>query len=127
MDSAGPEISDYFRNKNILITGSTGFIGGYLTKALLKLSKKYTFTLNIFLTIRSRQSLDKSFIKNIVSDKAINLIIVNLASMESLLKLKKFENKFDYIIHAASPSNPKSYSQEKDFILKNTLIESKFT
>ena len=123
VDSKVPEISDFFRDKNILITGSTGFIGGHLTKALIKFSKKYLFNLNIYLTLRSKKSLDKSFIKNIVSNKSINLIIVNLAEKESLLKLKNFDKKFDYIIHAASPSNPKSYSQEK----VSTLFINSFT
>ena len=57
-----PDLKDlpiFVENKNILITGSTGFIGGYILNYLCWIKSKYSFDCKITLAIRSKSNLYK--------------------------------------------------------------------
>ena len=85
----------YFRNKSILITGSNGFIGTYLSNFFIKFFNK--------LKISKLYLLDNAITKNKIKSKQIKVIKQNFNSF-NLNKLK-----IDIIIHAATIASPIFY------------------
>ncbi len=85
----------YFFNKKILITGSNGFIGFYLTLFFIKYFKK--------LGISKLYLIDKNKIKYKTNEK--NIIFLK----KDILDFNFTKMKFDIIIHAASIASPTFY------------------
>ncbi|MCF6183069.1 MAG: NAD(P)-dependent oxidoreductase [Bacteroidales bacterium] len=75
--------------KKILITGASGFIGGFLVEEALK--NNYT----VYAGIRETSNLQY------LQDKRINFFKANLSSKESIKENLLKVGKFDYIIHNA--------------------------
>ena len=89
---------------NILITGATGFIGGFIVDEALKRE------MNVWVALR------KSSSRQWLTDKRIHFLEVNLSSEEDLVeKMKPLH--FDYVVHAAGVT--KSIHKE-DFRRINT-------
>lgn len=90
---------------NILITGATGFIGGFIVDEALR--QGY----NVWAAVR--QSSSKKYLQN----PRINFIEVNLGDKDQIVgKIKDLQ--LDYVIHAAGVT--KSIHRE-DFLRVNTL------
>ena len=89
---------------NILITGATGFIGGFIVDEALKRE------MNVWVALR------KSSSRQWLTDKRIHFLEVNLSSEEDLVKKMK-PLHFDYVVHAAGVT--KSIHKE-DFRRINT-------
>ncbi|MDZ4171957.1 MAG: GDP-mannose 4,6-dehydratase [Methanobacteriaceae archaeon] len=87
-----------FKNKNILITGVTGFVGSYLAKELINQKA------NVYGLIRRRA--DGTASKNLVDhniQERINLIEGDLSDISSLAQALDESNP-DYIFHLAAQS-----------------------
>ena len=73
---------------NILITGATGFIGGFIVDEALRRN------MNVWVALR------KSSSRQWLTDERIHFLEVNLTSEEDLVE--KMRNlQFDYVVHAA--------------------------
>ena len=88
------KIDKFFKNKKILITGNTGFIGSWLTMVLLNYGAKIT---GISKDTGETNGLFKIFkLKNDIQFKLLNLANEKLTA--NFLKNKNF----DVIIHLAA-------------------------
>ena len=94
--------------KNILITGSSGFIGSFLATEGIK--RHY----QVYAAVRS--SSDTTYLK----EKNVKIVVLNLADKSELVKdLKDFSEKgirFQYVVHNAGVT--KAYNK-KDFFKVN--------
>lgn len=88
------ELANDFLNSSFLITGATGLIGSTLVHCLLALNKNITITCPI-------RSLEKAKVK--YEDKVSQINFVECDLTTYLSSLSK-EDKFDYIVHCASPT-----------------------
>ena len=105
--------NNFFKNKKILITGNTGFLGSWLTLALLEKQAKI-------------YGISNSFHKNSLFNllKLKNKIIFKKIDMKNHNKLKDYfkQKKFDIIVHlAAEPLVYKSFLFPKDAIDNNFI------
>jgi nucleoside-diphosphate-sugar epimerase len=81
-----------FAGSKFMITGATGLIGSTLVRCLLTLDKSISITI----PVRNREKAIAMYEKN-----ALRLNIVECDLMEYCMSL---DEKFDYIIHCASPT-----------------------
>ena len=107
------DYSSYFRNKNIVITGHTGFKGSWLSQWLYMLGAKISaFSLDIPSTPDHYNELKIKYI----ADERINLI--------DSKKVFKFisDAKPDYLFHlAAQPLVLESYRNQYNTYMSNTM------
>ncbi len=90
-------------SKTIMITGGGGFIGSYLIKSLLYVSKKYNLNLSIICVARKIESVNYRLIDYLDNEN----LKVFLQDVSKPL-LSNFP-KANIIIHAASQASPKFY------------------
>lgn len=92
------------KDKTILVTGATGQIGSFIVQSLSEYSFENNFNLTIIAVGRNEEKLHYVFRDYIKND---NIVFMIQDFSES------FEWNFscDYIIHAASNADPKSYSK----------------
>ena len=99
-------MKNFWTNKNVLITGVTGFIGGNLTKKIIESGA------NVFGLVRNNNP--KCFLSYENLDKKIRLIQGDLNDVELLYSLIT-EERIDIIFHlAAQPLVRMSYIHPKD-------------
>lgn len=97
-------------NGKFLITGATGLIGRCIIETLLLANKKYHTNFKIYALARSEER-----IKSKLGDDVIP-IVQNIT--------EKLNNafEFDYIIHAASNADPRTYAEQPvETILTNVI------
>jgi dTDP-glucose 4,6-dehydratase len=111
----------YFRelnNKNILITGGTGFLGLWLLRILSTLTiLKKDIVFKITILTRNK---DKTF--DFINDN--NLYFNKINIMESDIRNAQNDNRFDYVIHAANDNTPKFVQNTElcvDTIINGTI------
>lgn len=98
------------RNVSILVTGATGLIGSCAIDVLSVLNKEFCANIKIYALGRNKNKIESRFGKNVIP---VEQDIINPLD-------KKIE--YDYIIHAASNADPKSYAlQPVETILTNVL------
>ena len=93
------------KNSTILITGAAGFIGYYLTMAILIRNDLYNDNIKVLALVRNRQKSEKRF-GDVIKRDDIELIVQNVC--DDIRTYKKAE----YIIHAASQAS--AYFFEND-------------
>ena len=92
-----------FEGKTILISGINGFIPSYLTEFLLYLNDKYfEKKIKIIGIARNKEKCQNRF-KKYLNKKNLKFIY------QDIVKNLEFEEKIDYIFHAASQASPKYY------------------
>jgi len=86
-------IRDYWKNKNIFITGATGFLGSWLTKYLLERNSNITALV--------RDWVPKS---KLISDDSVNKINIVRGNIEDYLLLERIINEYEIntVFHIAA-------------------------
>lgn len=86
-------VKNYWKNKNIFITGATGFLGSWLTKYLLEKNSNITALV--------RDWIPKS---KLISDDSINKINIVRGEIEDYLLLERIINEYevDIVFHVAA-------------------------
>lgn len=98
------------RDVSILVTGATGLIGSCAIDVLSVLNKEFCANIKIYALGRNKNKIENRFGKNVIP---VEQDIINPLD-------KKIE--YDYIIHAASNADPKSYTlQPVETTLTNVL------
>lgn len=98
------------RDVSILVTGATGLIGSCAIDVLSVLNKEFCANIKIYALGRNKNKIESRFGKKVIP---VEQDIINPLD-------KKIE--YDYIIHAASNADPKSYAlQPVETILTNVL------
>ena len=102
---------DHFRNTTLLITGSTGLIGSNLVNAIAYNSEEKKLNIKLILPLRDVETARKLF-------GWTGAEIIPFVLGESLI----LEEPVDYIIHLASPTSSK-YFTEKPVDTMLSIIE----
>ena len=89
------------RNKTVLITGVNGMIASAINDIIFVLNKKYNYNTKVLGLMRSKKRELPRF-KEYIFYTGIE---------QDVLDSIKIEQKVDYIIHAASNADPKSFSE----------------
>jgi len=96
-------------NKKVLITGSSGLLGVYISCCLLKLNKN----MQIFCWVNSK--IDSIF-NDLFNNDKINIISGDITSesfLDSVIEQHSSESKFDVIIHSAGYAQPTKFLTDK--------------
>ena len=91
LDRTGGELRE-LDDKNILITGATGFIGKWIIESLIRIREFKNINFNISILSRNVSY------KNFMDQKGINFILGDIVTF----KLPKIN--YDFVIHGAAPS-----------------------
>ena len=109
------------KNKNILLTGATGFFGKWLVESIHLLEKK-TESNNKYIILSRQKSKDLKNKISILNDKIFLIQTVDLCQSFEL------SYKIDFVIHAASDVSGLKNNREKNYSLiykmTQNLIES---
>jgi len=95
-----------WKDKKVLVTGGTGFIGSHLVEKLIKYRSEVTVA-----DIKNKENLKNL---NKVIDN-VNFIECDVTKPESL---KKIKHKIDYIFHLAAVANPRECEINPDLAFK---------
>ncbi len=98
--AAAPLSWDKLRNKTLLITGATGFIGSYIIRTLLLKNKTDGLGVRVLALVRNRERAEKMYGTNEALDYIVQDVCQPLPT----------DKKADFIIHCASNAAPKEYS-----------------
>lgn len=99
-------------NSTVLITGASGMIGTYLLYTLAMLNDLRSLNIKIVALVRDRNKI-AGYLKN-----REDLIILEQDVCDRI----NYDDKVDYIIHAASPASPKIMKDlPVDTLMANTL------
>lgn len=99
-----------FTNKKILITGGTGYIGSYLIRTLIKLNDLYGLNINVYGMARN-----KNKVESLDFSSKIHWIYASLS--EPIVETEKF----DYIIHTASPTDSAYFIERPVELINDTI------
>lgn len=91
------------RDKTVLITGATGFIGSFLIHSLLKKGEKDGLNIKVLALVRSKERAMAAFGE--YYEKGLLDFVV-----QDVCQPIETEKKADYIIHCASNAAPREYS-----------------
>lgn len=113
VESSSPSLYNTFNNKNVLVTGNTGFKGSWLTIWLNKLGANVSGFSN-------KQITDPSMYKDLNVDKMVKQTYGDITDFDLLFKTVKTV-KPDYIFHLAAQSIvSKSYTNALETIRTNS-------
>lgn len=106
---------ELLKDKTFLITGASGMVGQYIVFSLLKLNQIKKYNIKVIALCHNKQKSEKIFSKYLHEE---NLTIIAQDIEDKIV----YDEKVDYIVHAASPANPIRYSTNPvGTILANTL------
>ncbi len=106
LNSSIPKIND-LNNKTILVTGATGLIGSRIIETLIEMNQLTNLTVKIIASGRNLNRLEERF-SAVVNE---NLFLWEV-DMDSGSFFYPFEEKPNFIIHAASAANPRYYKEK---------------
>ena len=104
------------KNKKILITGATGMICSAVFEILIYLNRNYHFNISITLAGRSRERINDRF-KLLNENEDYRFTFYDSTSYSF-----DYSEKVDFIIHGASPADPKSYGLYPVETMKSNII-----
>ncbi len=86
---------DKFKGTNVLVTGASGMVGGYILNTLVELNKRNEYGMGIYALVRNPKKLP---------DEIREQVIVVQQSVTEPINI---EEPIDFIVHAASPASPR--------------------
>lgn len=92
-----------FRNKSILVTGSTGRLGLYIVEALSEVNIKWNLDLKIIAVARNEKKAKMLF------DTTLKLPFINLLIQDITTPID-LNVPVDYIFHTAGPASPEDFT-----------------
>ena len=93
------------KDKKILVTGATGFIGAHLIETLVLYNQlQHEFACRIFGLARNSAKKDHAALRSALNRQGVVLLSEDVRNF-------KFPEPFDFIIHAAAPVDPKFLRQ----------------
>lgn len=99
-------------NSTVLITGASGMIGSYLMYTLVNLNDLKSYNIKIVALVRNKEKIPPYF-KN-----REDIYILEQDVCDKI----NYNDRVDYIIHAASPASPKIMREKPvDTIMANTI------
>lgn len=99
-------------NRTVLITGASGMIGSYLLYTLVALNDLQSYNIKIIALVRNKDRIP-NYLKN-----RTDIIVLEQDVCDRIM----YNEKLDYIIHAASPASPKIMKEKPvDTIMANTI------
>lgn len=99
-------------NCTVLITGASGMFGSYLLYTLTALNDLRSYNIKIVALVRDKSKL-QSYFRN-----RTDIIVLEQDVCDRI----NYNDKVDYIIHAASPASPKIMKEKPvDTIMANTI------
>jgi UDP-glucuronate decarboxylase len=107
-----------FSGQRIVVTGASGFIGGYLTRTLLALNARPEFNLPVKVVgVVRNLEYARTKLDDVITDANLELLEWDLTRI-AIPTL----GECDYILHAASLASPKFYvNQPASTLLPNTV------
>lgn len=111
------ETLDELRSQTILITGGTGFMGKWLTEAIVYLNTVHNYKIKLYLLARNTEAFRVS-VPHLVMHKFIYLINHDVRTVSDL------PNDINYVIHAAASPDSREHNTQPlktvDTIVKGT-------
>jgi nucleoside-diphosphate-sugar epimerase len=102
------------KDKTVLITGATGLMGGLLVKAILYANRVHENRTRVIAFVRDKEKAERTFSAYAQCDE--------LQYLEGdILSPLKVEGPVDYVVHAASVTQSKSFVQAPVETIKTTL------
>ena len=99
-------------NSTVLVTGASGMIGSYLLYTLVALNDLQSYNIKIIALVRNKEKIPL-YLKG-----RADIIVLEQDVCDRI----GYNDKIDYIIHAASPASPKIMSEKPvDTIMANTI------
>jgi len=102
------------KNKNILVTGGSGFIGSHLVKRLVELGSKVT------VVVKYKSIIDCVRLANVWDN--IDVLEADLRNLDSIIYLKSIKHKYDIIFHLAAYNHVgDSFAHVQEALMSNLL------
>lgn len=92
---------ELFKNKSLLITGSTGLIGLNLVNLLMFVNRRFELNIKVYLPVRNVSAAYSMFGK----DDCLSIFEYKLGDP------LRIEGEIDYIVHLASPTSSRFFSE----------------
>src|SRR5271157_1309475 len=109
------DVLEEFRDKNIFITGGTGFFGIWILETLAWANAKLNLHIEAVVLTRNIENFNKKA-PHIVSNKSFSFI------EDDVKKFKYPKQKFNYIIHAATDFH-EEHGKKSSLMIFNTIVE----
>ena len=112
-----------FRGSTVLITGAYGMLASYLVYALMALNARDpSFNVRILAAGRSLRRMKERFGDRPDGNCGLHVI---QSGAEALASREDLPGTIDYIIHAASPTNPRSYLTDPTAVIEANVTATR--
>ena len=103
------------KNAKVLITGGNGLIASGIVDALVELSELKNLETEVYVLCRNEEKAQKRF-GDLASNHLFHLII------QDVVEPLKCEERFDYIVHAASAAHPEAFNNVPVDVMRANFI-----
>lgn len=106
---------DEMDNNSVLLTGANGLISSFFVDCLMARNRIYGSNISIFALCRNKEKAERRF-REYLDDGNFRLIIQDVCDPLGL------EERFDYIIHAASNAHPLAFATAPVETMKANIV-----